>query len=651
EWGLGAAPDWHREFHKSFIETSYDADSHAVMATKRLWEVPAERGHWNADWPFVAFHSCSKRPSSFDTDKESVLGMYGSVAMPEAVRRGRLGRRAGNWLDPVGSLQIDVTLKAGASATLVFTLGAADSREQANDLAIKYRSVRNVRDAFDAVRQRWDRMLTTVRVETPDPALNVMVNTWLKYQAISGRLWGRTAYYQTGGAYGFRDQLQDSQVFLPIDADVTRRQILLHARHQFRNGSVYHWWHPISELGLRNAISDNLLWLPFVVNSFVQETGDLGIFDLREPFVDDPAPMSLYEHCTRAIEYSLDRFSKRGLPLIGGGDWNDGLNAVGLDMKGESVWLGHFLHGVLNEFSSLARRRGDDARSSLYRDRAEALRSALNTHAWDGQWYFRATKDDGARIGSSENSQGRVFLNAQTWAVITGVADPSRAEQVLDVVERELETKVGPVLLRPAYTTPDATIGYLSRYAAGMRENGGVYTHAATWAVMAAARLKRSEAAYRMARKINPVVRGEDPEEYVAEPYVMPGNIEGPDSACYGRGGWTWYTGSAAWYFKVLLEWILGIRPTVDGLTVDPCIPADWKSFSAVRVFRGATYRFEIRNPGLTGHGVADIQVNGAALPLPTDRATPVLPVMPEGSQNDVIVTLRKNDGMERSTS
>ncbi len=643
EWGLGAAPDWHREFHKSFIETSYDPGAHAILATKRLWEVPSERGHWNTDWPFVAFHACSKRPSSFDTDKEAVLGMYGSPAMPEAVRRGKLGRHAGNWLDPVGSLQVDVRLKPGASTTIVFTLGAADSREQAAGLAKKYQSVRNVAEAFDAVRQRWDRMLGTVRTSTPDPALDVMLNTWLKYQAISGRLWGRTAYYQTGGAYGFRDQLQDSQVFLPIDPSLTREQILLHARHQFRNGSVYHWWHPISEIGLKNAISDNLLWLPFVVNSYVQETGDLGIFDLKAPFVDDPAPVSLYEHCTRAIEYSLERFSKRGLPLIGGGDWNDGLNAVGVDMKGESVWLGHFLHGVLNDVAALAERRGDTARCSLYRDRAEALRSALNTLAWDGEWYFRATKDDGEKVGSSANSQGRVFLNAQTWAVITGVADEARARQVMDVVERELETRVGPVLLRPGYSVPDPTIGYLSRYAAGMRENGGVYTHAATWAVMAAARLKRTEAAYRMARKINPVVRGEDPEEYVAEPYVTPGNIEGPDSAYYGRGGWTWYTGSAAWYIKVVLDWILGIRPTIDGLVVDPCIPPDWKSFSVVRTFRDATYRIEVDNPGRTGHGVAEIRLNGSALSPPGDGMPAVLPVMPAWSENVVAVTLRQS--------
>ena len=650
EWGLGAAPDWHREFHRSFIETRFEAASHAVMATKRLWEVPAERGHWNTDWPFVAFHSCSKRPSSFDTDKQAVLGMYGSVAMPEAVRRGRLGRHAGNWLDPVGSLQVDVTLKAGASTTLVFTLGAADSAEQARDLTKKYRSARNVDDAFNAMRQRWDRMLGTVRVQTPDPALDVMLNTWLKYQAISGRLWGRTAYYQTGGAFGFRDQLQDSQVFLPIDASFTRDQILLHARHQFRNGSVYHWWHPMSEIGLKNTISDNLLWLPYVVHSFIQETGDLGIFDLKEPFVDDPAPISLYEHCTRAIDHALERFSKRGLPLIGGGDWNDGLNAVGIDMKGESVWLGHFLHGILNDFSSLAARRGDTARFSLYQTRADALRSALNAHGWDGDWYFRATKDDGERIGSARNSEGRVFLNAQTWAVITGVADQARATQVMDVVERELETRVGPVLLRPAYTVPDATIGYLSRYAAGMRENGGVYTHAATWAVMAAARLKRTEAAYRMARKINPVVRGQDPDEYVAEPYVTPGNIEGPDSGCFGRGGWTWYTGSAAWYFRVVLDWILGIRPTIEGIKVDPCIPADWTSFSVVRIFRGATYRFEVKNPGNTGHGVAEILLNGTALQLPADGGAPVLPVLPAGSDNVVIVSLRRTNGTGQST-
>jgi cellobiose phosphorylase len=320
-------------------------------------------------------------------------------------------------------------------------------------------------------------------------------------------------------------------------------------------------------------------------------------------------------------------------------------------MKGESVWMGHFLYGVLKEFSDFAARTGDHARHHRYKERAEALRGALNSHAWDGEWYYRATKDDGGKLGSAENSQGRVYLNAQTWAIINGVADRNRAERVMDVVERDLESKVGPLLLSPAYRTPDPSIGYLSRYAAGMRENGGVYTHAATWAVMAAAKLKRADVAYRLARKINPVVRGKTPDEYVAEPYVTPGNIEGPDSQFYGRGGWTWYTGSAAWYFRVILEWILGIRATVDGIVIDPCVPAGWKSFSVVRVFRGATYRIEVKNPGRTGQGVSQIQINDTFISLSPTGEAPLLPVMPAGSENSVVVTLRAKGRKEGFSS
>ena len=611
EWGLGQAPDWHREFHKSFIATEYVPAAHAVLATKRLWEVPTDRGHWNTDWPYTAFHSSSLRPVSFDTDKESFLGMYGSQSMPRAVKENRSARRAGPWLDHCASLQNRVTLKPGAEATIIFTLGCADSREQALALASRYRAAAAADEALRAVRRHWENLLGTVNVHTPDPAMDLMQNTWLKYQAISGRLWGRTAYYQTGGAFGFRDQLQDSLLWLSIDPERTKEQLRLHARHQFADGTVYHWWHPLSEIGLRNRISDNLLWLPYVMIEYLLETADDALLDITEPCVDDARPLPLYDHCARAIDRALARCSARGLPLIGEGDWNDGLSAVGLEMKGESIWLGHFLHRILADFAPVALRRGDAQRAEAWRDRAAAMRDALNTLGWDGSYYYGATKDSGEKLGSRENAEGSIWLNPQTWAIIGGVADETRAAQVFDAVERDLEKEIGPLLVAPAYRTPDRFVGYLTRYSPGMRENGGVYTHAATWAVIAAALLGRGESAHRIYSKLNPVRRGARPDRYAAEPYVTPGNIEGPDSAYFGRGGWTWYSGSAAWLYRAGLERILGIRPVPGGLKVDPCVPASWEGFTVTRNFRGARYIIRVKNPSRVRCGVRELRVDG----------------------------------------
>jgi len=640
EWGLGQAPDWHREFHKSFVQTEYDREAHAIFATKRLWEVPTKRGDWNTEWPYVAFHSSSLPPSSFDTDKETFLGMYGTQAQPASVTKRRLANRAGKWLDPCASLRTRVRLAPGREKSVIYTLGCADSRAQAATLAMRYRTSEDVRRALEAVRQRWSALLDTVQVTTPDEAMNLIQNHWLKYQAISGRIWGRTAYYQTGGAYGFRDQLQDSQLWLPIDPYKTREQLLLHARHQFADGSVYHWWHPLSEVGLRNEISDNLLWLPYVLASYLEETADYSVLDVCEPFLDEHGGAPLYEHCTRAIERSLARFSERGLPLIGAGDWNDGLSAVGLEMKGESVWLGHFLHRILLDFSTIARHRGDTERAEQYRSRARSLQEGLNSHGWDGEYYLGATKDTGQRIGSRENTEGSLWLNPQTWAIIGEVADRERAEQVCDVVERKLEKEIGPLLLTPAYTTPDSGIGYLTRYGPGIRENGGVYTHAATWAVMAAAMLGRGDSAYRIYAKLNPVNRGTKPDVYFAEPYVTAGNIEGPDSEFFGRGGWSWYSGSAAWLFKVGLEWILGVRPTVEGLQIDPCIPKRWRRYAVQRQFRGAVYRIIVDNPRGVSTGVREIRVDGTPLPIIRGQRHAVLPLHAAETEHDVFVLL-----------
>ncbi len=640
EWNLGAAPDWHREFQKCFLNTEYDSSLGAIYGTKRLWEVPSPNGHWNRDWEYVAFHSSSVKPTSFDCDKESFLGMYQNQRAPKSVAEGKLKKQSGNSLDAIGSLQIKVKLKPNESKEVVFILGATENKEKAKEYIKKFQSVKNVDRAFTEMQEMWNAMLGTMEVKTPDDSMNIMLNTWLKYQAIAGRLWGRAGYYQTGGAFGFRDQLQDSQIFLPIDASQTRKQILLHARHQFKDGQVYHWWHPLSEVGLPTEMTDDLLWLPYLVTEYLQETNDFSVLDEKEPFIDDTIGSTLYEHCIRAIEKVYSRMSERGLPLIGAGDWNDGLSAVGLKWKGESVWLGQFLHRILLDFIPVAMKVSDEQRAHTYCTRAEQLRGSINNNGWDGNYYFGATKDSGEKLGSESSPEGKIWLNTQTWSVIGDVADEQRAHQVLDVVEKKLEFKAGTVLVYPGYKTPDTNIGYLTRYAPGMRENGGTYTHAAAWTVIAHAKLKRAEAAFRSFAKINPIIRGAKPDEYVAEPYITSGNIDGPDSRFYGRGGWTWYTGSAAWLFKAGTEWILGIRASSEGLVIDPCIPKEWKEYSVKRIFRGVTYHITVKNPKKVSHCVEKVLVDGKDFSF--ERSNCVLPLLDKNTEHTVEVFLGK---------
>ncbi len=604
EWNLGPAPDTHREFHKLFIEPEYVDGAHALLATKRLNTI-AEHGAgtpWNVEWPHVAFHAASVAPVAFDSDKSAFLGRYGSLAAPAAMQATRLTNTQGKWQDGIAALQVAVTLKPGETREVVFTLGVAESRAEAVRLAKRFHESRHVDAAWDAMRAHWDAVLAPLAVDTPDDAFNVLTNTWLKYQAISGRVWGRTGYFQMGGAYGFRDQLQDSQVFLPLAPDHTRKQILLHAAHQFTDGTTYHWWHPLTEDGLQKPFNDDLLWLPFVTLAYLRETADFALLDESVPFLGaDKKPAesaSLYEHCRRAIDSFWGRLSERGVPLMGAGDWNDGLSAIGDKLQSESVWLAHFLVGILEQWAELegVRPGGSADVATWYRDEAAKMRAAVNRHFWDGAWYQRATKDSGEVIGSKRCRDGKIFLNAQTWAVLHDIVPPRRLAPMMRATRRLLYRDYGPLLLYPAYRTVDAEIGYLTRYSPGSRENGGLYTHAGLWAVQAECKLGEGDRAWALYQSFCPPLRGMKPDFYEVEPYVMPGNVEGPDSPFYGRGGWTWYTGSAAWTFRIGTEWICGVRPSFDGLIVDPCLPSSWKGFRMTRRFRGATYEITVHN-------------------------------------------------------
>lgn len=598
EWCLGSSADHHREFHKTFIETRFDESLNAMTATKRLWEIPiSNRGHWNIEYPYLGFIGSDKKICDFDGDKESFIGQYGSIGRPRGVLANQLSKNIGKWNDSIGTVKIDLSILPHSTENFSFYIGIKKNQNQIKKTIEKYANKELILAALTEVKNFWNEMLSTLEINTPDDAMNILVNKWLRYQAIAGRLWARTAYYQQSGAFGFRDQLQDSLVFLPINPKLTEKQIRLHARHQFQDGTVLHWWHPISETGLQTKMTDDLLWLPFVIIQYIDETSDYKILDIKEPYYDNLRQSdTLFNHSIKAIERVLSRFSKRGLPVIGAGDWNDGLSAVGLDMKGESIWLAEFLYLILIRFSEICEKTNHQKLSIRYKQKASELKKAFDRIAWDGKWFFRATKDNGEKIGSVKNKEGKIYLNAQTWAVISDIADKSKAVKAMDAVTNYLLKKNGCLLLSPAYTKPDEMIGYLSRYAPGRRENGGVYTHAATWAAWAYALLKDNELAYKSYKNLCPIFNGMNPDEYVAEPYVTPGNIDGPDSPNFGMAGWTWYTGSANWFQKVIFDWILGIRATVDGLIIDPCIPSEWKHFSVKRLFRKTMYRIKVFN-------------------------------------------------------
>lgn len=589
EWNLGTAPDWHREFHKTFIDTYFMND--VIKAEKRMWDIPNENGeHWNRNWEYTAFNSVNEKTSSATSCKEDFLGNFGSVSNPEGLKNKKLNNIFGKYQDSIASLHNEMIIDSDEEKILIYTIGLVEKNDTKEIDNIKkiYSTEKSVLNEIEKNKKMWKDIFEKNMVETPDIGFNLMNNKWLKYQAISGRLWGRTGYYQTGGAFGFRDQLQDSQIFLYVDPNKTAEQIKLHAKHQFIDGSVYHWWHPISEIGLKNNISDNRLWLAFITLRYLKETNNFNFLNEMVPYIDYEDE-SIYDHCIKAIKYNLSKLSSRGLPLIGSGDWNDGMSAVGTDGKGESIWLGHFLYGILNDFSYICNKQKDYENEDLFKKEALKLKKSINKYAWDGEWFIRAFKDDGKSIGSSKCSEGKIFLNAQTWAILNNSTTEERKEKAYESLKKYLFKEFGPLLFQPAYSKPDKEIGYLSRYAPGVRENGGLYTHAGTWGVLAACKMN-DENSYKIYKSFMPVYRGMNPDKYFTEPYVTPGNVDGPDSPNFGRGGWSWYTGSASWYFITGMEGILGITPEWNGLKISPVMPKEWDKVFVKRYFRNCLY-------------------------------------------------------------
>ena len=620
DWCLGNWIDVHREFQKTFIETEINRENGALFGFKRAPLVPGfiSTGVTENHTALQGFHASIPKPAAYDGDKEYFLGRYGDSDAPQAVIDGKLKNSEGKWGDYSASLQVDLELAPKSSRTVVFLLGSTASREQAVGIIKKYSHPKTADTELNKAKALWDSFVNATAIETPDKAMDFMTNIWMKYQAISGRLWARCGYYQSSGGFGFRDQLQDCQIFFATEPELARKQILMHAERQFPDGTVYHWWHHSTEMGAITGCSDDLLWLDFITLNYLDETADEGILDTPVKFLPDPktkkvTEAALYDHLIRAIDKVFTRFSPRGLPLMGECDWNDGLSHVGILWKGESIWLGQFLYGILTRIAPIMEGRGDGDKAGTYLKRATELKKALNEYGWDGEWYLGATRDDGRPLGSKTEKEGKIFLNCQTWAVITGVADSKRARAVMDQAEKYLYREYGPLLLTPAYHQTDPTIGYITRYAPSVRENGGLYTHAGTWAIQAECIMRDGDEAWQVYKSFNPALRGLNPDLYYAEPYVTPGNVDGPDSPNFGRGSWTWYTGSAAWYAVVVLNWLLGIRPVREGLLVDPVIPKKWGGFKMKRLFRGSVYEIAVEDPKHVGSGVKRLTLNGKA--------------------------------------
>jgi cyclic beta-1,2-glucan synthetase len=642
EWVLGVE----RSTSAPFVVTGIDPMTGAMFAHTAWNEEFADR---------VAFADLGGSQTSWTGDRLEFLGRNASLDHPASMERGAgLSRKTGPGLDPCAALQRTVELQPGERAEVLFLLGQGSDDEEARALVERYR-MSDCDALLDEVRDHWKGVLGAVQVETPDVPMNLLLNGWLLYQTLSCRIWARSAFYQSGGAYGFRDQLQDVLALAVTRPELVRDHLLRAAARQFVEGDVQHWWHPPTGRGVRTRISDDRLWLPYGANHYLTVTEDWAVLDEEVPFLAgrvleeheqeayfEPSQSeeraTLYEHCARALDRSL-AVGSHGLPLMGAGDWNDGMDRVGHEGRGESVWLGWFLHLNLTEFARIADRRAEAERAERWRERAAALKVALEGTAWDGEWYRRAFFDDGTPLGSAQNDECQIDSIPQSWAVLSGAADAERACRAMESVERRLVRWEDRLVLlsSPPFDRTSLDPGYVKGYVPGIRENGGQYTHAAIWSVVAFAMLGEGDKAVELFNLLSPIYRARrraDVHRYKVEPYTVSADVysEAPHT---GRGGWTWYTGAAGWLYRAGLEWILGFRKRGSALRIDPCIPRGWRGFEITYRHGDTVYRITVENPKGVCRGVSSISLDGALLP-----GEALVPLSDDGAEHRVEVTL-----------
>jgi cyclic beta-1,2-glucan synthetase len=644
EWSLGDS----RSKAQQRVVTAWDDDAQALLA--HSW--------FNPDFPGrPAFLACDGPIHSFTANRTEFIGRNGSPTRPAALGRRGLGGETGRFHDNCGALMRMIEIAPGETAEVTFLLGQTETAEGARTLVRRFREPGSAEGALQAAKAYWRELLGTIAVQTPDPALDRLVNGGALYQSLACRVWGRTAVYQSSGAFGFRDQLQDCLALMDVRPDIVREHLIEASRRQFPQGDVLHWWQPLSGRGVRTRFMDDRHWLPLVTAAYVEATGDTGVLDVVTPYLDgppvpegredlylQPQPSSvtatLYEHCLAAL--GLSPAGPHGLPLMGGGDWNDGMNRVGVGGSGESVWLAWFLDVTMRAFAAVCEARGDREATDGLRGRAAAFIAAAEESAWDGAWYRRAYFDDGTPLGTAHADECRIDAIAQAWAVLSGSGDAGRARRAMESVETHLvHWDDGLIkLLAPPFDRMEHDPGYIKGYVPGVRENGGQYTHAAIWVALAYARLGDGDEAVSLLDLINPIGHALDPAavaRYKVEPYVIAADVYAGDPHT-GRGGWTWYTGSAAWFYRVAVREVLGLRTVArDGvrtLEIDPCIPKKWSSYRIDYRFGTSVYRIAVENPRGVNRGVSHVTLDGRRLD------DPWVPLADDGDTHEVTVAL-----------
>jgi len=626
EWVMGVA----RQLTSPYLVTDYDGERGIFYARNTFQEEFTDR---------IGYITAFGAPvSSYTGDRSEFIGRNGTLKDPMGLKLDSFSETVGAGLDPCCALQLLVSLSPGESKTLTFLLGETKNRTEAEKTVASFRQPEKISEAFEEVKSYWEKLLGNIQVDTPDPSMNLLLNRWLLYQTVACRVWARSAFYQSGGAYGFRDQLQDVMALVYTAPEVTRKQLILHCGHQFVEGDVQHWWHAETGKGIRTKFSDDLLWLPYVTAHYIERTGDVGILEETNTFLEDnllkeeedelySIPRvstergTVYEHCIRAIERGL-HFGEHGLPLIGSGDWNDGFSRIGIKGKGESVWLGWFLYMILTHFSTLCDGRQDLERGTRYRRIAKELQQNMELHGWDGGWYRRAYFDDGTPLGSSQNLECQIDAIAQSWSVISGAAKPTRAKDAMLALEHYLWRKEDGVLLllTPPFDKFLPDPGYIKGYVPGVRENGGQYTHGATWAILAYASLGEGDKASELFQMLSPIHHARTEHEvnrYKVEPYVVAADVY----ASYphiGRGGWTWYTGASGWMYQAGLEGILGFQRHGDTLVLKPCIPSRWPGYRLTYQYKTTKYEIIVDNPMNKMTGCERITLDEEVLLEPT---------------------------------